>query len=68
MVYNNCESHKMGATKIPNGSLWHERWPVWGYFGDELVQSSYDFELSYMYICSSIECVFIRVYDARQQV
>ena len=36
----------MGAAKIPNECLWHEKWPVWGYVGIELAQSSYDFELS----------------------
>ena len=45
----NCESHKMSATKIPSECLWHEKWPVWGYIGIESVQSSNDFELSYMY-------------------
>ena len=38
--YNNCESHKMGSTKIPSDRLWHERWPVWGYVGIESPQSS----------------------------
>ena len=60
MVYYNCESHKMSATKIPNECLWHVKWPVCGYVGIESAQSSYDFELSYMYTHSSIECVFIR--------
>ena len=32
MVYNNCESHKMCATKITE-CLWRERWPVWGHVG-----------------------------------
>ena len=40
MIYNNCESHKMGATKIPREWLWHERWPVWGYARVKLVQSN----------------------------
>ena len=53
----NCESHKMSATKIPNECLWHEKWPVWGYVCIESAQTSYDFEMSYMYTCSSIEYV-----------
>ena len=41
VIINNCESHKMGATQIPCECLWHEGWPVWGFVGVELVQSSY---------------------------
>ena len=41
LVYNNFESHKMGAKKIPSECLWFERWPVWGYVGIESAQSSF---------------------------
>ena len=27
--------------KIPDKNLWREWWPVWGYVGAELAQSSY---------------------------
>ena len=57
MVYYNCESHKMSATKIPNECLWHDKWPVWVYVGIESVQPSYDFVLIYIYTHRSIECV-----------
>ena len=62
MVYYNSESCKLGATKIPNECVWRKKWPVWGYVGIELAQSSYDFELSYVYTYSSIECIFIRLF------
>ena len=30
----------MGTTKIPSECLWRGGWPVWGFVGVELVQSS----------------------------
>ena len=34
MVYNNCESHKLGATRIPSECLWCD-------VGIELAQSNF---------------------------
>ena len=49
IVYNNCESHKMGAAKIPSECLWCERWPVWRYVGVKSVQSSISWLLAVPY-------------------
>ena len=49
MIYNNCESNQTGAIKIPNECLWCERWPVWGYVGAELAQSSYYYSLDVLH-------------------
>ena len=38
----NCESRKMGTEKIPSEYLWYEGWPVWGYVGVELAQTSFN--------------------------
>ena len=40
ILYNNFESHKMSATRIPSKYLWRERWLVLGYVGVKSGQSS----------------------------